>query len=188
MSRASASDGKERDAYYDGVNFNVNARMQNGLFVSFGTQTGRRVDDRCNVVTNFNNGGTGPNPRDCKSFVPLADDDTRSRQLHRSEGGRARQRDGALGAAAGNRGQLGRAEHHGPDAPRRHAPAGTALATGNSTIDLTDSEHLLFADNRRTQVDMRFAKVVRLGRTRADIGIDLWNLFNTNYATAYAGT
>ena len=32
---------------------------------------------------------------------------------------------------------------------------------------------------------MRFAKVVRLGRTRTDVGIDLWNLFNTNYATAY---
>jgi len=62
------------------------------------------------------------------------------------------------------------------------------LASGNSTIDLTDSEHLLFADNRRTQVDMRFAKIVRFGRTRADIGVDLWNLFNTNYATAYAGT
>ena len=59
------------------------------------------------------------------------------------------------------------------------------IATGNSTIDLTDSDHLLFADNRRTQVDMRFAKVVRFGRTRTDVGVDLWNLFNTNYATDY---
>jgi hypothetical protein len=180
-------DGKERDAYYDGVNFNINARMRSGLFVSFGTQTGRRVDDRCNVVTNFNNGGTGPNPRDCKAVRAVRDDDPRSRQLHRSEDRRARQRDGALGVAAADRGQLDRAEQHDPDAARRHAPAGL-LATGNSTIDLTDSEHLLFADNRRTQVDMRFAKIVRFGRTRADIGVDLWNLFNTNYATGYAGT
>src|SRR5688572_27753897 len=37
--------GRERESSYDGVNFNVNARMQNGLFVSIGTQTGRRVDD-----------------------------------------------------------------------------------------------------------------------------------------------
>ena len=62
------------------------------------------------------------------------------------------------------------------------------IATGNSTIDLTDSDHLVFADNRRTQVDMRFAKVLRFGRTRTDIGVDLWNLFNTNYATTYQGT
>jgi hypothetical protein len=62
------------------------------------------------------------------------------------------------------------------------------LATGNSTIDLTDSDHLIFAGNRRTQVDMRFAKVFRFGRTRTDVGVDLWNLFNTNYATTYQGT
>src|SRR4029453_13220154 len=48
-------DGKEGKAFYDGVNFNLNARMRNGLFASIGTQTGRRVDDRCNVQTNFNN-------------------------------------------------------------------------------------------------------------------------------------
>jgi hypothetical protein len=41
---------------------------------------------------------------------------------------------------------------------------------------------------RRTQVDMRFAKIVRFGRSRADIGVDLTNLFNTNYATGYNET
>ena len=35
---------------------------------------------------------------------------------------------------------------------------------------------------------MRFAKVLRFGRTRTDVGVDLWNLFNTNYATAYEDT
>ena len=30
---------------------------------------------------------------------------------------------------------------------------------------------------------MRFAKVFRFGRTRTDVGVDLWNLFNTNYVT-----
>ena len=53
---------------------------------------------------------------------------------------------------------------------------------------LLDSEHRLYADNRRTQVDMRFAKILRFGRTRTDIGIDLENLFNTNYATGYDNT
>ena len=35
---------------------------------------------------------------------------------------------------------------------------------------------------------MRFAKVVRLGRTRSDVGVDLNNLLNTNYATGYTST
>ena len=32
---------------------------------------------------------------------------------------------------------------------------------------------------------MRFAKILRFGRTRADIGVDLNNLLNTNYATGF---
>jgi hypothetical protein len=35
---------------------------------------------------------------------------------------------------------------------------------------------------------MRFAKILRFGPTRADIGFDLGNLLNTNYATGYDNT
>jgi hypothetical protein len=43
----------------------------------------------------------------------------------------------------------------------------------------------MYVDNRRTQIDMRFAKILRFGRTRTDIGVDLYNLLNTNYALGY---
>ena len=59
------------------------------------------------------------------------------------------------------------------------------LATGNTTIAILDADHRLYADNRKTQIDMRFAKIFRFGRRRADLGIDLANLLNTNYATTY---
>ena len=68
-----------------------------------------------------------------------------------------------------------------------HLPVG-ATATGTTTIQLTDNNNRVYADNRRTQIDMRFAKVLRFGRTRSDIGIDLNNLLNTNYATGYNTT
>jgi hypothetical protein len=35
---------------------------------------------------------------------------------------------------------------------------------------------------------MRFAKILRFGGKRTDIGIDLYNLFNSNVTTAYQGT
>jgi len=63
-----------------------------------------------------------------------------------------------------------------------------ALATGNTTINLIDNDHRLFEDNRRTQIDMRFAKILRFGSTRANIGADLGNLLNTNYSTGYENT
>ena len=32
---------------------------------------------------------------------------------------------------------------------------------------------------------MRFAKVLKLGRTRTDVGVDLYNIFNSNNGTAF---
>ena len=46
----------------------------------------------------------------------------------------------------------------------------------------------LFSGERRTQVGMRFAKIFRFGSTRTDIGVDVGNLLNTNYATNWENT
>ena len=68
-----------------------------------------------------------------------------------------------------------------------HLPFG-ATPTGTTNITtLIDNSNKVFAD-RRTQLDMRFAKVLRFGRTRSDVGVDLFNLFNANYPTAYNTT
>jgi hypothetical protein len=177
-------DGEERKAFYDGVNFNVNARMQNGLFVSLGTQTGRRVDDRCDVVVNFNNGNTGPNPRGCNDAQPWQ---TTIRGLGSYNIPKV---DVLVSATFRSQPPLDvNANWQVNNAVVRTLLGGTlppgVLATGNTTINIVDNDHRLYVDNRRTQVDMRFAKILRFGRTRTDIGVDLWNLFNTNYATGY---
>jgi hypothetical protein len=33
--------------------------------------------------------------------------------------------------------------------------------------------------------DIRFAKILRFGRTRTDVGVDLYNIFNSNTPTSY---
>ena len=45
----------------------------------------------------------------------------------------------------------------------------------------------LYGD-RVNEFNLRFAKIVRFGRTRTDIGVDLNNLFNTHYATGFNTT
>ena len=38
---------------------------------------------------------------------------------------------------------------------------------------------------RLNTVDMRFSKILKIHRTRSNVGIDLYNLFNANTGTAF---
>jgi len=42
--------------------------------------------------------------------------------------------------------------------------------------------------DRVNALDLRFAKVLRFGRTRSNVGIDLYNMFNANTGTVFNGT
>ena len=46
----------------------------------------------------------------------------------------------------------------------------------------------LYGEDRISQVDLRFAKILRFGGKRLDLGMDLYNLFNSNTGTAYNQT
>ena len=41
---------------------------------------------------------------------------------------------------------------------------------------------------RLNTVDMRVSKILRFGRTRSNVGIDLYNMFNANTGTAFNQT
>jgi hypothetical protein len=66
-------------------------------------------------------------------------------------------------------------------------PTGT-LATGTTTLNLLLPGQLY--GDRVNQVDVRVAKVLRFGRTRTLVGVDLYNVINANpglvYNQAYA--
>jgi hypothetical protein len=56
-------------------------------------------------------------------------------------------------------------------------------ANGTTTVNLVEPAQVY--GERVTQIDMRFAKIFRFGTRRADIGVDLYNLFNTNDPASY---
>jgi hypothetical protein len=64
-------------------------------------------------------------------------------------------------------------------------PAG-GQANGSTTVNLA-TPGMLYPE-RRTQADMRFAKILRFGRSRYDIGVDLYNMLNANSALNYDQT
>jgi hypothetical protein len=185
--------GPERTNYWHGVDVTVNARLQNGLMVQVGTQTGRGVFDACASLTNIDT----PDPRtslpgffgvgsNCKDIDPV---ETTFRGLasytipkidvlvsatFRSQPKQQLTATWPVPNAIVQQ-RLGR------------LPVG-ANPLGNTNVALLDNEHRVYDEDRRAQIDMRFAKIFRFGGTRTDVGVDIGNLLNTNYGTAFEST
>jgi hypothetical protein len=175
--------GPERKAYWDGVDITVNARLRQGLTLQLGTQTGRSVDDTCATDRNIDATNLIKDIRSCRDGDPFQ---TTVRGLASYVVPKI---DVLVSGTVRSQPPLELVANWTiPNALIRDAlgrvPPGTN-ATTTTTINLIDSEHKLFADNRRTQIDMRFAKIFRWSAKRVDIGVDLSNLLNTNYATTY---
>jgi hypothetical protein len=188
--------GPAETNYWHGVDFTLNARTSWGLTFSGGTSTGRSVQDDCATTVLIDS----PDPRNCHDVDPfqttvrglasytipkidvLVSGTVRSQpEVARSANLNLPNTTAAAvcqpnpAACVTVQGLLGR------------LPVGST-STGNTTIALIDNDHRLFSGERQTQIDMRFAKIFRFGSTRADIGVDLANLLNTNYATNFENT
>jgi hypothetical protein len=182
--------GEPRTSVWDGFELTLNSRLRNGLVAQVGTTTGRGKVNDCEVTTLYSNVAlgviTGPNPRGCNNVEPWQ---TTLRGLISYTIPRI---DVLVSTVL--RSQPPSAITATWQVPNSEIvrvfgklPPG-ATATGTTNIMLTDNEHRVYADERRTQVDMRFAKIVRFGRTRTDIGVDVNNVFNSSYATGFNQT
>ena len=65
------------------------------------------------------------------------------------------------------------------------AATGRTLAPGLATQDVDLLLPGAVYGDRINVVDMRFAKVLRFGKTKANVGLDVYNLFNANTPTTY---
>jgi hypothetical protein len=60
---------------------------------------------------------------------------------------------------------------------------GRPLSSGNVTVNLVEPGTLYGA--RQNNIDLRVAKILRFGRTRAQFGVDVYNLLNSDVVTGY---
>jgi len=199
---SSYGDAAERTRYWHGVDVDVNARLRGGLFLQAGTSTGRQVNDTC-ALTAIVGPGVGlattgldnPDPRNCRSVDPF------QTTLRGSASFTIPKVDVLVSATMRSQpaAQLNATwlvPNSQVQAILGHLPSG-ALLTGTTSVSLVDfatpgtnnagagGPDRLYADNRRNQIDMRFAKIFRLDSRRLDVGVDVQNLLNTNYATVY---
>jgi hypothetical protein len=180
--------GPDRDDYWRGVDLTVNARLRNELNLQIGSSTGKAVTDNCATTVLIDS----PDPRNCRNEEPFLTSlrgsvaytipkvDVLIAATIRSQSGFP-----FVTAATGNG-----AQWLVPNAVVQQLlgrlPPG-ALATGTTTVPLLDTDHRLYGP-RRNQIDMRFAKIVRYRQMRANVGVDLGYLLNSNQATSWQAT
>jgi hypothetical protein len=186
--------GPERTDYWHGVDTRVTARMSNSLTMTLGTSTGRGITNSCAYQGAYDS----PDLRNCRDEAPFQTTFRGSAtyiipKVDVLVAGTVRSLPGlALSTSVvpflGT--YLNGAVWNVPNTVVQqllgHLPPG-ALASGTTPVPLLDTDHRLYAP-RTNQIDMRFAKIVRFQNRRANIGVDLVNLLNSNQATAYSTT
>jgi hypothetical protein len=184
-----------RTAYWHGADFTATARLATGLTVQGGTSTGRAVRDTCDLTSALPELLGSARVDSCDvtenwttSFRGLASYTIPKVDVLVSASMRSIET--SPGGGVATNGLSLAANYVVPNSvivqSLGRLPA-NALATGTTTVNLLNPGEL-YTLNRISLVDMRFAKILRFAGRRADIGIDLYNLFNSNVTTSYQQT
>jgi hypothetical protein len=194
-SQLSSNFGEMTETWH-GVDVNVNARLRNGLTVQAGTSSGRRLQDNCAVraalpetyswastsgvqvarVLTSTGGLANPYCRVVEPFFTLTSFrglttyvvpkiDLQVSGTWRSD--------------------------PGPELAANYVVTnaialpslGRNLSSGNVTVNLVEPGTLYGA--RINNIDMRIAKILRFRGTRAQVGVDIYNVLNTDVVTLY---
>ncbi len=180
---------------WQGVDVNVVARLRNGLTVQGGTSTGRRLSDVCAikpVIPEYGEGPAGGN----ESITAGAPDDPYCRNVEPYQTdfrGLATYLIPGIGVQvsatwrslpgdeiAANYVVNNTVANAGPQ------PLGRNLSDGTITVNLL-APHTLYSE-RENLLDFRVAKIFRYGRTRTQVGVDIYNLMNSDLVTARTTT
>ena len=175
---APADDYGDQIRYWHGVDLQVSGRMRNGLMFQGGTSTGRLVTDNCDVDPKLDS----PSRRFCRVEAPFATQfkglmsytipkvDVQVSSTIQSLPGPSLAANLVVSTATVEQ-SLGR------------RLSGNAASV---TVNLIEPQ-TVFGD-RINQVDLRIAKVLRFGRTRTQVGVDIYNVMNSNVANGYLQT
>lgn len=173
-----ASDYGKRISYWHGVDVNVSGRMRNSLSFQGGTSTGRAVTDTCDVTPKLDN----PSQRFCRVVAPFA---TQFKGLMSYTIPKITvQVSSTIQSLPGPSLAANLVVPSAQIAPSLGRPL--AGNTANVTINLI-APQTMFGD-RINQVDFRVAKILRFGKTRTQIGVDIFNALNSNVAQGYLQT
>ena len=178
--------------HWNGVDITVNSRMRQGLTLQIGSSTGRAIVDYCGVAAKvpemLNPALTNPSPF-TGSIYQLASGCRKEESWQTQVRGFATyilpkadvlisgifrfQPNSMFGVGAT------------PEGNSTGLSANYVVPTGQTVNLLPPGQY--FAD-RINQIDMRFGKILNFGNKRANVALDVLNLFNANTGTAFQQT
>jgi hypothetical protein len=153
--------------YWHGVDVNFNIRIRSGLTFQGGTSTGRTVEDDCEVIID------NPSQRNCRVAEPYR---TQVKGLGSYTIPKIDvQVSGTFQSRPG--GELV-ANWAVPSAVVAQT-LGRPLAGNSANVTINVLDPWTKFHDRINQVDFRFSKIFRTGRSRMNIGLDIFNAFNS---------
>jgi hypothetical protein len=184
----------EMSENWHGVDVSVNARLRNGLTVQGGTSSGRRAMDNCDVRAALP-----------ETYSWASTQAVQTTRVTTSTGGLANPYCRVVEPFTTSFRGLGTyvvpridlqvsgtwRSDPGPDLAANYVVTsaiafpslGRNLSSGNVTVNLIQPGTLRGA--RINNLDIRLAKIFRIYRTRAQVGVDIYNVMNTDVVTGY---
>jgi hypothetical protein len=169
----------ERTEYWHGVDVNVRARLRD-LTLQGGTSTGRQVTDECDLIID------NPSRRNCRVAAPFQ---TQIKGLASYLIPKVDvQVSGTLQSQPGSEIAANVIVPSAVVAQTLGRPLSGGAA--NVTINVLNPGDMY--RDRINEFDLRIGKIFRFGRSRADVGVDVYNLFNSsvvqNSTSTYGAT
>jgi hypothetical protein len=187
-----ASEYGDWTQYWHGVDVTVNARLRNGVTLQVGTSTGRGVLDNCEVTAKLpemtNTALTSAGNRLTTPWQQAGSCNVAEKVLTQLRGNASYTIPKIDVLVSGifrsqPNAAIGGGNNLGSNGTSLGANFQTTIDGVAQTVNLlAPGQH--YAD-RVNQLDARITKIVRLGRTKTSVGIDLLNLFNANTATGF---
>jgi hypothetical protein len=190
-----ASDYGDQSQYWHGFDTNLNVRMNNGLYLQGGTSTGKGVRDDCEVQARLPENVGAEQLSSCRveepwitTFRGLISYTIPRIDVQLSSGLQFKPGIGNIG------GNNSASSGDSLNANAFVASSMIAPVLGRPLLNNAAGQTLNYNrpgqiyGRRINQVDLRVAKVLRLGGTRALVGLDLYNLFNSNPGLSFNET
>jgi hypothetical protein len=187
--------------HWNGFDVGVNARLPHGVIVQGGTSTGRQITDDCDITLPANAGKFGPRSPLVETIGTRSADSCHVEQAWLTQikflgSFTVPKIDVQIGASYQNipgielaatyavlNSDIARPVSQG-GLGRLPGSAVSATATTNVSLLAQQTEYY----DRLNQLDLRLGKILRYGRTRANVSLDLYNLFNKGTISGASAT